>query len=442
MPLSPARVRLRSTGPFWLVSLIFVLACHGRAPKPAPVAQPAATDSKSAASPEPARPTSNDGAMEEDEDEVTGKSLYARHCAGCHNDNGDGRGATMLAQGKQARSFAQGGFAFGNTVDAIVKTMRTGIPGSSLMPSFSGLMDDDELRMVAEHVLTLTPYRDLGPAGGSKLAVVDRARFVRGKLPSAREGLPERPRGLLIGLRDGWSVECRTDDLRCLALRRGEFVDRRDWNDRGGAALAPLGEVVHLFEGGDPSPWIFTGGAERRALVLRLAATRVIGNGEDEVQVESRPAAAPAGAEPGVASRSSDPGGLRRVIETWRAGPPAADLPALLRRRIVLDVDDRVAGMELVLLAGTSAKIPVRGGPAAPLPADGWWILPRNESFLAVHIASSAPLRAEMQESNWRIAASIERHTGAGPLRFEVAYVALDRWDDSVLVRLTQELSR
>lgn len=428
--------------PLWWVLASVLLACHGRVSESAPVA-PAAVGG-SAEPPADASPTSNAAATaeDEDEDEVSGQSLYARHCAGCHNDNGDGRGATMLAQGKQARSFAQGGFAFGNTVDAIVKTMRTGIPGSSLMPSFSGLMDDDELRMVADHVLTLTPYRSAGPAGGSKLAVVDRALFVRGKLPPAREGLPERPRGLLIGLEHGWSVEFRTDDLRCLALRRGEFVDRRDWNDRGGAALAPLGAAVHLFEGGDPAPWIYGGRAARSAVVLRLTATRVVGEAGRDVQIESRPAALPAGAEPGVWPEATDFGGLRRVVETWSVAPVAAGTAPRLRRRIVLDLDDRVAGIRVALLAGISTDQPVRGGVVSSPPADGWWVLPSGGAFLAVHVVSPMPLHGEERASDWRISASVARATGAGPMSFELVYVPLASWDEAQLARLTQELSR
>src|SRR6185295_4984503 len=116
---------MNAVSPWLLVGgMICLCACASRS-QPVPVSEP-----PSIAAPGQT-PATN--AAEEDEEAVTGKSLYARHCAGCHNDNGDGRGATMLQQGKQARSFAQGGFAFGNTVEQIAKTIASGIPGSSPM---------------------------------------------------------------------------------------------------------------------------------------------------------------------------------------------------------------------------------------------------------------------------------------------------------------------
>src|SRR5262245_5829723 len=71
-----------------------------------------------------------------DEPVRDGKGLYTRNCAGCHNDNGDGRGATILQMGLTARDFKQGGFAFGDTPEQLAKTITTGIPGRSPMPSF------------------------------------------------------------------------------------------------------------------------------------------------------------------------------------------------------------------------------------------------------------------------------------------------------------------
>ncbi len=231
---------------------------------------------------------------DEDEDEVTGKSLYARHCAGCHNENGDGRGATMLSLGKEARSFAQGGFAFGNTADAIYKTITSGMPGTSLMPAFNAALDDDERRLVADYVLTLMPRAEHRPATESVMAVGERALFAYGKLPSLREGLPERPRGLMVGLPGGASFEFRIDDVRLLAMRRGGFVDRTDWNERGGGVLLPLGGLAAEIEGGDPKPWILAGADSAQVPIeLALSAARITGDLANEVELELLPKSGP-----------------------------------------------------------------------------------------------------------------------------------------------------
>ena len=204
------------------------------------------------------------------------RSLYLRNCAGCHNDNGDGRGPTMLAQNTQARSFAQGGFAFGNTKEAVFKTITAGFPGLSAMPSFKATMNDDERRLVAEYVLTLTPYSHES-ARGTKLVAGEEGAMARGKLPPIASGKPERPRGLLLGTADGMSFEFRTDDVRLLGVRMGGFADRHDWNERGGDYLEPLGKLLCINAAGDPGP-TFQRTDDQRPLGARLESSWARGN--------------------------------------------------------------------------------------------------------------------------------------------------------------------
>jgi hypothetical protein len=66
----------------------------------------------------------------------------------------------------------------------------------------------------------------------------------RGLLAPFKAGDPPIARGLLVGLPNGFTFEYATEDLRLLAVRRGGFVTRSDWEGRGGRPLTPLGEVV------------------------------------------------------------------------------------------------------------------------------------------------------------------------------------------------------
>jgi len=51
---------------------------------------------------------------------------------------------------RPARSFQDGGFSYGNTVDAILRTIVHGIPGTP-MPTFDGALPESDLRRLAQH---------------------------------------------------------------------------------------------------------------------------------------------------------------------------------------------------------------------------------------------------------------------------------------------------
>lgn len=185
-------------------------------------------------------------------DDDVGRSLFEAHCARCHGVDGGGQGTVELD--RPARSFRDGGFSFGNTTDALTKTIARGIPGTP-MPAFD-VFDADQRRALAEYVRELGPPTDEAEAGQTIAVVGDRARLERGHLGPFTEGGPSAPRGMLVGLPGGLTFSFDVDDVRLRGVRVGGFVDRTDWTGRGGTELAPLGRVLSAEAGGAGSPLV------------------------------------------------------------------------------------------------------------------------------------------------------------------------------------------
>src|SRR5262245_27648388 len=82
------------------------------------------------------------------------RELFVKNCAACHGETGDGKGTTKLD--RPARSFKDGGFSFGNTPEALFRTISVGIPGSP-MPGFDSALSEDDRKLVAAFVVTLGP---------------------------------------------------------------------------------------------------------------------------------------------------------------------------------------------------------------------------------------------------------------------------------------------
>ena len=87
--------------------------------------------------------------------------LYRKHCIRCHGTAGDGRGPAARLLSPYPRDFRLGKFKFKSTpqgskptADDLARTLRMGIPGTS-MPSFS-LLRDSEIEALAEYVIYLS----------------------------------------------------------------------------------------------------------------------------------------------------------------------------------------------------------------------------------------------------------------------------------------------
>ena len=179
-----------------------------------------------------------------------GKEIYMMYCAQCHGIEGDGK--SLIEIDRPARSFLDGGFSFGNTLEAITKTTRSGIPGTP-MPPFVEVLKQQQIHDVALYIRSLAPTIQAATPNETEMIVGERPVVIRGMIPPVQAGLQMHPRGLLIGNPDGFSYEYRTDGVRLLAIRQGQFVSRTDWTGRGGTPLKPLGKIVVLVDDGNPN---------------------------------------------------------------------------------------------------------------------------------------------------------------------------------------------
>jgi DMSO reductase family type II enzyme heme b subunit len=89
-----------------------------------------------------------------------GKTLYARHCAQCHGESGDGQGIATLFLYPKPRNFQDGKFKLVSTENRIptdedlLQVITRGMPGSAMLP-FGHLADADR-QALAAHVRLLT----------------------------------------------------------------------------------------------------------------------------------------------------------------------------------------------------------------------------------------------------------------------------------------------
>lgn len=198
--------------------------------------------------------------------------LYAEHCARCHGETGDGKGTAELD--RPARSFLDGGYSYGNTENAVRRSIRHGIPGTP-MPAFPDLTDD-QVAALASFVIDLGPEGTVTAPGASVLTVEDRPLVVHGMMPALGEGARREPRSVVVGFPNGTTFQYRGPDMELVATFVGDFLDRADWGGRGGAALKPLGTVAWTPTDASRAA---TGvaGADGEALRRKLVAVSALG---------------------------------------------------------------------------------------------------------------------------------------------------------------------
>jgi caa(3)-type oxidase subunit IV len=92
-----------------------------------------------------------------------GKELFQVNCVSCHGAEGHGNGPAAAALNPPPRNFtADAGWKNGRNVPAVFKTLKEGIPGSS-MASFATLPADDRWALV-HFILSLGPTKVPAPS--------------------------------------------------------------------------------------------------------------------------------------------------------------------------------------------------------------------------------------------------------------------------------------
>ncbi|MEM6674703.1 MAG: c-type cytochrome [Planctomycetota bacterium] len=188
---------------------------------------------------------------------VSAPALFREHCASCHGEDGNGDGTTELE--RPARSFMAGGYAYGNTLQDVMRTLRHGIPGTA-MPAFGESLTDQQRSSLARHVIAMGPEGTDVREGSSRLDVAELPVAVQGLVVTDGEQL--EPRSLVIGFPGGTTLHYRSNDLRLLALLEGDFVDRADWRGRGGEALRLLGRALWTSDDTTSAPFFVRAGDE------------------------------------------------------------------------------------------------------------------------------------------------------------------------------------
>ena len=161
--------RMRKQGLLWIAELVLLtllfttpqLGCRGKAPPTggdeAGAEDGAASDvTSSGASTETNVNTGEGPSVAAGE---TGQSLYARHCAACHGENGDGQGIAAAYLYPKPRDFRMGRFRLVSTVNRtpsrgdLLSVLRRGMPGSSMPPWYH--LPDRELNLLVDEVQRL-----------------------------------------------------------------------------------------------------------------------------------------------------------------------------------------------------------------------------------------------------------------------------------------------
>ncbi len=246
-----------------LIVVLLPLQSCGRAP--------------SASSPAPELPPSSSLAKS-----LLGMPLFQQSCAPCHGEQGDGHG--LVALDRPARSFQTGAFSFGNTPAALFRTIEHGIGGTP-MPAFAESLSAEQIQSLVQVVLDFGPEVKAASAEDAVFVVEDRPLAIRGTMDPVADGCERIPRGLLVGGLDGLSFQYNTEDLRLLAVRQGGFALRKDWENRGGDPLQPLGHILFLVDGGHPqSMWVLSADNQTSLpLFAQLKATEALA---EEIVVE------------------------------------------------------------------------------------------------------------------------------------------------------------
>ena len=86
---------------------------------------------------------------------VSGETVYnEKGCVTCHGAQGKGDGPVGAALKPKPRNFADAAWKNGTDLASVIKSINNGIAGSGMAP-YKGVLTDEEIKAVAEHVRKL-----------------------------------------------------------------------------------------------------------------------------------------------------------------------------------------------------------------------------------------------------------------------------------------------
>ncbi|AFM13846.1 c-type cytochrome [Turneriella parva] len=86
---------------------------------------------------------------------ISGETVYnEKGCVTCHGAQGKGDGPVGAALKPKPRNFADAKWKNGTDLASVIKAIETGIAGSGMAP-YKGVLSDEEIKAVAEHVRKL-----------------------------------------------------------------------------------------------------------------------------------------------------------------------------------------------------------------------------------------------------------------------------------------------
>jgi high-affinity iron transporter len=86
---------------------------------------------------------------------ISGETLYnEKGCVTCHGAQGKGDGPVGAALKPKPRNFEDAKWKNGTDLASVIKSIETGIAGSGMAP-YKGVLSDEEIKAVAEHVRKL-----------------------------------------------------------------------------------------------------------------------------------------------------------------------------------------------------------------------------------------------------------------------------------------------
>ncbi|MBI5762520.1 MAG: c-type cytochrome [Planctomycetes bacterium] len=246
-----------------LAGFLLLFACAARALNPQPTAAP-----KTAAVPDQATTSTVTPATSVDSPIVArGQALFARQCAICHGEAGDGAGKFAYLMNPRPRNFKLGKFKLSTTQnqvpsdDDLMRTISRGMPGSAMPPW--GHLPIADLQALVQYVRQIwsdavrADLQSQVAAGELKGDEVS-AQLATATTPGAPIVVPPEPKG---------------DDLRWFNGRRVYVEACASCHGQDGH---PVAEAVKFDDEGFPDPprsfvnGIFKGGMDGPGLYARI----------------------------------------------------------------------------------------------------------------------------------------------------------------------------